>query len=166
MNLKTWGLVASYISAIVVANLLTANKAPLMFDWLGQHWVVTWGTFFVGATFFLRDGVQLALGRAKTYAAIAVALGINVALSRHYNDLMWITVASAAAFALSETLDTEVFTRLDGSLGKRIAVSGVLGGTLDSAVFAVIGLSPLTTGSCRGSFCGRRSSLRSSSSAR
>jgi uncharacterized PurR-regulated membrane protein YhhQ (DUF165 family) len=90
--------------------------------------------------------VQLALGRAKTYAAIAVALGINVALSRHYNDLMWITVASAAAFALSETLDTEVFTRLHGSLGKRIAVSGVLGGTLDSAVFAVIGLSPLTTG--------------------
>jgi hypothetical protein len=32
MNLKTWGLVASYISAIVIANLLTANKAPLMFD--------------------------------------------------------------------------------------------------------------------------------------
>jgi uncharacterized PurR-regulated membrane protein YhhQ (DUF165 family) len=148
LKLKPLGLVLipCYIAAIVVANIVTANEPPLMFDWLGQHWIVTWGTFFIAATFFLRDGVQIAFGRRGAYAAIAAALIANLAMSSHYANLAWIVAASCIAFALSETLDTETFTRLRGSLGKRIAVSGVLGGTLDSIVFAVIGLSPLTTG--------------------
>jgi uncharacterized PurR-regulated membrane protein YhhQ (DUF165 family) len=142
------GLIALpvYVLAIVVANVVTANVVPLQFDWLGQHWVVTWGTFLVALTFFLRDAVQLAFGRLVAYGAIAVALLANLAMSTHYDDLMWVVVASCAAFALSETLDTEVFTRMQRGLGERIALSGVAGGTLDSVVFAIIGLSPLTTG--------------------
>lgn len=145
---KPLGIIAipAYIAAIVIANIVTASEAPLTFDWLGQHWVVTWGTFLIAATFFLRDAVQLAVGRRGAYAAIAVALIANLVLSRVYADLAWITAASCLAFALSETLDTEVFTRLRGNLAKRVAISGVLGGTLDSAVFAIVGLSPLTTG--------------------
>lgn len=135
-----------YLAAIVVANVLTATKVPIEFDALGQTWVVTWGTFFIAATFVLRDAVQLAFGRAVAYGTIAVALAINVALSLHYDNLMWIVVGSAVAFAVSETIDTEVFTRLSGSIARRIAVSGVIGGTIDSILFAVIALSPLTTG--------------------
>lgn len=138
-------IVPAYIAAIVVANIVTANETPIMFDWLGQRWVVTWGTFFIAATFFLRDGVQLAFGRRGAYLAIAVALLANLAMSSHYENLAWIVAASCIAFGLSETLDTEVFTRLRGRLAKRVAISGVFGGTLDSVVFALIGLSPLTT---------------------
>jgi uncharacterized PurR-regulated membrane protein YhhQ (DUF165 family) len=77
---------------------------------------------------------------------IGVALGANVALSAYYSDLLWITIASGAAFAFSEATDTEIFTRLKERLAMRVAVSGVIGGTLDSIIFALIGLSPLTTG--------------------
>lgn len=148
MSLKAWGLIVAplYIAAIVAANILTAHEPPLVFDWLGQTWVVTWGTFLIAATFFLRDGVQIAFGRATAYAMVGLALVVSVVLSRYYGDLLWVTIGSAAALAVSETLDTEVFTRLRGSISKRVAVSGVVGGTLDSIVFAVIGLSPLTTG--------------------
>lgn len=135
-----------YLAAIVAANVLTATQPPIEFDALGQHWVVTWGTFFIAATFVLRDAVQLAFGRSVAYATIAVALAVNVALSLHYGDLMWIVVGSAVAFAVSETLDTEVFTRMGGGVGRRVAVSGIVGGTVDSILFAVLALSPLTTG--------------------
>lgn len=146
MTIRSAAVAALYLAAIVAANVLTATLAPLQFDWLDQHWAITWGTFFVAVTFFLRDAVQLEQGRRFAYGCIAVALLSTVILSRAYADLLWITAASAVAFAISETLDTEVFTRLRGSIAKRVAVSGVLGGTLDSLVFAVIGLSPLTTG--------------------
>ena len=133
-------------AAIAAANFATANWAPLTFEWLGQFWVVTWGTFFIAATFFLRDTVQLKYGRRVAYYALAGALAVNVVLSFFYGDLIWVTVGSAAAFLVSETLDTEVFTRYHASIRKRVLLSGVLGGTIDSAVFAVVGLSPLTTG--------------------
>lgn len=139
-------LIAAYIAAVVIANIVTANWLPIQFDWLGQHWVVTWGTFFIAATFVLRDAVQVTFGRRTAYAAIGVALATNAAMSMHYNNLAWVVASSCLAFAISESLDTEVFTRLRGSLGKRVAVSGLFGGTLDSIVFAVVGLSPLTTG--------------------
>lgn len=135
-----------YLSAIVAANVLTATQPPLIASLLGQTWVVTWGTFLAAATFFLRDAVQVTLGRAAAYLTVVAALLVTVALSHYYGDLAWVTAGSAIAFALSETLDTEVFTRLRGGIGKRVAVSGLLGGTLDSVVFALVGLSPLTTG--------------------
>ena len=136
----------AYLAAIVTANVVTATQPPITFDWLGQFWVVTWGTFAIAATFLLRDAVQVAFGRSAAYATIGLALGLNAALSLHYGDLAWITAGSVIAFALSETLDTEVFTRWRGSISSRVAISGVLGGTLDSVVFAVVALSPLTTG--------------------
>jgi uncharacterized PurR-regulated membrane protein YhhQ (DUF165 family) len=138
--------VALLLGCIVAANVLTANEPPLTFDWLGQTWVVTWGTFFIAATFVLRDAIQLEAGRRAAYAVIGGALALNVALSLHYDDLLWVTVGSAVAFAISESLDTEVFSRLRASVPKRVAVSGVVGGTVDSVAFALIALSPLTTG--------------------
>lgn len=138
--------IVAYLATIVVANIVTATQAPIEFDWLGQHWLVTWGTFAIAATFFLRDAVQLAYGRTVAYVTIGVALVLNAAMSLHYDDLAWITAGSVLALAISETTDTETFTRWRGSLRSRVALSGVVGGTLDSVVFAVVALSPLTTG--------------------
>lgn len=135
-----------YIAAIIIANVLTANQIPIEFQFLGQTWIVTWGTFFIAATFFLRDAVQVLMGRTAAYMAIAVALAANIVLSVHYDNLLWITIGSALAFATSETLDTEIFTRLRERLAARVAFSGVAGGTVDSIIFALVGLSPLTTG--------------------
>lgn len=145
MRYLYWASVPLYLAAIIAANIITAHEPPLVFEWLGQTWVVTWGTFLIAATFFLRDTVQLAFGRRVAYISIATALLVTVALSRSFDDLLWVTAASAIAFAVSETLDTEVFTRLRAELSTRIAVSGVAGGFIDSMLFAVIGLSPLTT---------------------
>lgn len=138
--------IVAYLATIVAANVATATQPPIEFDALGEHWLVTWGTFAIAATFFLRDAVQLAYGRAVAYMTIGAALALNAAMSLHYDDLAWITAGSVLALAISETTDTEVFTRWRGNLRARIAISGVIGGTLDSVVFAVVALSPLTTG--------------------
>jgi uncharacterized PurR-regulated membrane protein YhhQ (DUF165 family) len=59
---------------------------------------------------------------------------------------MLIVVASAITFALSETLDTEVYTRLKMSMAGRVFFSGTVGGIVDSAVFVIIGISPIGAG--------------------
>jgi len=140
--MKALGFGVLYISSIVAANVLTAHTAPLVFG----IFVVTSGTWLIAATFPLRDAVQLHTSRAFSYAAIVLALVCSAATSRALGDTLAITGASALSFALSETLDTEAFTRLRGSLGRRVAFSGLVSGTLDSAVFCAIGLSPLGAG--------------------
>jgi uncharacterized PurR-regulated membrane protein YhhQ (DUF165 family) len=44
--------------------------------------------------------------------------------------------------AISESLDTEIFTRLKAEVSKRIACSGTVGSLFDSLIFAVVGLIP------------------------
>lgn len=139
-------IVALYIAAIAAANVLTATLAPLLWHVDGQLVAIPIGTFAIGLTFFLRDFVQLRHGIRVAYAAIVAALLVNLALSLHYGDLLAITLASAAAFAVSESADTLVYSRVDGRLGPRILISGLVSCPLDSAIFVVFGLSPLTTG--------------------
>ena len=59
---------------------------------------------------------------------------------------MWVVFASAVTFAISETTDTEIYTRLKLPMSLRVLYSGLVGGFLDSAIFVVIGLSPLGAG--------------------
>lgn len=135
-------LFLAYTLVVVAANLVTASTMPAEIG----PFLVTWGTWFIGATFILRDALQLAAGRGVAYLAILTALGASAVASYWLGDLLWITVGSAVAFAISETTDTEIFTRLKVRLSGRIAVSGLVGGTLDSVAFALIALSPWTTG--------------------
>jgi uncharacterized PurR-regulated membrane protein YhhQ (DUF165 family) len=139
-------IVAVYVAAIAAANVLTAKYAPLLLHLDGQVVAIPIGTFAIGFTFFLRDLVQRRYGLRVAYAAIVLALGVNLALSVHYADLLAITLASAGAFAVSESADTLVYTLSGGRLGPRILVSGLVSCPLDSAIFVVFGLSPLTTG--------------------
>lgn len=131
-----------YIAAIVAANVITARTTPADIG----PFLVTWGTWIVGVTFVLRDLMQLAIGRAWCYAVIAVALVISAGASVLLGDTLAITAASAMAFAVSEALDTEIFTRLRARIPTRIALSGITASVLDSAIFATIGLSPLWSG--------------------
>lgn len=131
-----------YILAVVISNFLAAYFMPLE---LGVF-LIPWGTFFIGLTFVFRDLVQLQLGRTKTYYVIAIALLISIAMSIFYGDMFFVTLASALSFLFSEVADTEIFTRFKVGFYKRIMASGIVGGIIDSAVFIVIGLSPIFTG--------------------
>lgn len=134
--------IIAYIASIVLANLLTAHYAPAE---LGPF-LVTWGTWLIGATFILRDLVQRAHGRRIAYQAIAAALIASAATSHLLGDTTWITVASALAFLVSESTDTEIYSRLRARFSTRILVSGLVASPLDTVIFAIVGLSPLTTG--------------------
>lgn len=136
------GIIVAYIAVIAVANVVTASFAPLHFGVI----IIPVGTFIVGVTFVLRDFVQNIIGRRATYVVISVSLIISAVTSYLLGDTLFITAASALSFAISEALDTEVYSRLKATLTKRVLYSGIIGGTADSVVFVIIGLSPLGAG--------------------
>jgi queuosine precursor transporter len=135
-------IILVYVACVAAANIVTATTEPLFF--LG--FVVTWGTFFAGATFVLRDLVQRGYGRGIAYAAIGAGLAVSAAFSLVYHDALPIAVGSLVAFAVSESLDTEVFTRVPWSFSGRVVLSGLVGGLIDTALFVIIALSPLWSG--------------------
>lgn len=135
-------IIALYITAIIIANIITATLAPIQLSFL----TIPAGTVLIGLTFLLRDAVQYKYGRTGAYKTILTGLICSILFSVFNGDILWISLASAASFLVSETVDTEVYTRLRSSLFKKVLLSGLLGGSVDSILFAVIGLSPLTTG--------------------
>jgi uncharacterized PurR-regulated membrane protein YhhQ (DUF165 family) len=135
-------LIVLYLAVIAAANLITSKYDPIFWGKL----IIPAGSFLIGATFILRDLVQHAVGRRNTYLAIGAAMVLSAAMSLSLAQTLWITAASAAAFLVSESADTEIFTRLKLPLSLRVLYSGVVGGALDSVLFVLIGLSPLFTG--------------------
>lgn len=131
-----------YLISIVIANVVTARFAPLN---LGMF-IVPMGTLFVGATFIFRDLVQNKYGRKKTYLFIFTALILSALVSYMLGDTLMIVAASALSFVIAETADTEIYTRLKLPLAWRVFYSGIVGGLLDSAIFIILGLSPLGAG--------------------
>jgi queuosine precursor transporter len=134
--------IALYLIAIIAANIITAAFAPLVFG----AFIVPMGTFLIGATFILRDLVQRKYGRKLTYAFIVVALALSAISSYLLGDTLAIVGASAVSFLIAETTDTEIYTRIKLSLASRVFYSGLVGGLLDSAIFVVVGLSPIGAG--------------------
>lgn len=128
-----------YLIGIVSANVITAAFAPLNIG----IFIVPMGTFLIGATFILRDLVQNKYGRRKTYLFIGFALLLSAVVSYLLKDTLLIVTASAVSFALSESSDTEIYTRLRLPMAWKVFYSGLVGGFLDSVVFVIIGLSPL-----------------------
>jgi queuosine precursor transporter len=128
-----------YLFSIVTANVVTAAFAPFQ---LGLF-IIPMGTFLIGATFIFRDLVQNKYGRKKTYLFIATALILSGIVSFLLGDTLIIVLASALSFAIAETADTEIYTRLNLPMSWRVFYSGIVGGLLDSVIFVIIGLSPL-----------------------
>lgn len=131
--------VTIYLLSIVIANVLAAKFAPLN---LGLF-IIPWGTFFIGITLVMRDMVQNVYGRKKTYGFIALALVLSAITSHLLGDALWIVFASVCSFIISETADTEIYTRFKIPFVKRVFYSGVVSGFLDSSVFVIVGISPL-----------------------
>ncbi|MFD1850638.1 VUT family protein [Oceanobacillus bengalensis] len=131
-----------YLISIVSANVITAAFMPLE---LGMF-IIPMGTFLIGATFIFRDLVQNKYGRGKTYLFILTALVLSGVVSFLLGDSLMIVTASAISFIISETADTEIYTRLKLPIVWRVFYSGIVGGLLDSVVFVIVGLSPLGAG--------------------
>ena len=130
-----------YLSIIVASNVITAMFPPIsLFNGL---LLIPTGSVFVGVTFILRDFVQIKHGKRITYAVIGVATILSAAISWIVGDTAFIATASVIAFLVSESMDTEIFSRMKKSFVWRIAVSGIVGGIADSLVFVVLGLSPI-----------------------
>jgi len=120
-----------YIIAIIAANVLTSAFPPIPV----LSFLIPVGTLLIGFTFIMRDFVQIKHGRVKTYGVIVTALLLSAAATYSMGDGLRIVMASALSFALSEFMDTEVFTRMKAKLPKRVAVSGTIGSVIDSVVF-------------------------------
>lgn len=131
-----------YLAAIIIANVITAAFAPLQVG----PFLVPYGTWFIGATLILRDFIQRKYGRKTAYIAIISALVLSAISSKLLGDTLVITVASAISFLLSESADTEIYTRFKVSFLKKVFASGIISGILDSVIFVIVGLSPLFSG--------------------
>ena len=132
-------MIVAYTLVIVVANILTSMFPPIEVFGI----IIPCGSFLIGVTFFLRDFIQLRIGKTNVYKLIVLAAVISGFISLGIGDALNVTVASVISFFVSEALDTEVFTRLNVSIKKRVVVSGLVGGTLDSIIFIVLALSPI-----------------------
>ncbi|MBQ4899866.1 VUT family protein [Paenibacillus sp. Marseille-P2973] len=132
-------VVLCYLLAIVSANVVTASTVPFQFG----IFIVPAGTFIIGLTFILRDFVQSLIGKKKTYYTISCAIVLSAISSYALGDTLWIVFASILTFLVSETTDTEIYSRLRLPFAWRVAYSGIVGGFLDSIIFVVVGLSPL-----------------------
>jgi hypothetical protein len=128
-----------YLLSIVTANVVTAAFPPIHVG----LFIVPMGTLLIGATFVFRDLVQNKYGRVKTYYFIATALVLSAVISFLLGDTLYVVLASTFSFLLSESSDTEIYSRLRVSMAWRVFYSGLVGGLLDSVVFVVIGLSPI-----------------------
>lgn len=131
-----------YLISIVIANVATAALMPLEFG----IFIIPVGTLFAGATFIFRDLVQNRYGRKKTYMFIVIALVLSATVSFILGDTLAIVAASALAFIIAESADTEIYSRLKVSFVWRVFYSGIVGGILDSAVFVIVGMSPIGAG--------------------
>lgn len=128
-----------YLLSIILANVITARFAPLELGPL----IIPYGTLFIGLTLVMRDMVQNRFGRQQTYILIGVALLLSALTSHLLGDQLWIVFASTLSFIVSETADTEIYTRFKLPFVKRVLFSGVVAGFLDSSLFVIIGIGPL-----------------------
>jgi len=131
--------IAIYLLSIILANVITARFVPFEIGPL----IIPYGTLFIGLTLVMRDMVQNRFGRFKTYLLIGIALILSALSSYLLGDALWVVFASTLSFIVSETADTEIYTRFKLPFVKRVFYSGVVAGFLDSTIFVIIGIGPL-----------------------
>lgn len=120
--------VSGYVAATLAANVTTSRYGLIP---VGFGLVATAGTYFAGLVLALRDVVHDLAGRATVYGCIAVG-----ALASATTAGPRLAVASAVAFAVSETVDLLVYTplRRKGWI-RAVLASNVVGAIADTWVF-------------------------------
>src|SRR5699024_1683977 len=113
-----------YLLSIILANVITARFAPMEIGPL----IIPYGTLLIGLTLVMRDMVQNRFGRLQTYLLIGLALVLSAISSHLLGDPLWIVFASTLSFIISETADTEIYTRFKLPFVKRVMFSGVVAG--------------------------------------
>lgn len=130
-------LIVGYIATIPIANWMIGNvgticvpNGPCLIP-VGFGMNAPSGVLMVGLALVLRDMVQEYFG--KTWSIVAIALG---AVLSYILANPFIAVASFAAFFTSEILDFLVYSKIrEKGRPIAIAISGLFGAVLDSAVF-------------------------------
>jgi uncharacterized PurR-regulated membrane protein YhhQ (DUF165 family) len=132
------GLVVAtaYIGSVVMANWACAHWAALL---LGPVTVPA-GTLWTGVTFTLRDLLHESLDTRDVITAIAAGTGLSWVLATPQ-----ITVANVVAFAVSETIDSALYTLLRGESPLRAVLgSNIAGPLVDSVLFVPLAFGSFT----------------------
>lgn len=126
-----------YIATIPAANWLVAHYGAVP---VGLGYVAPAGVYAVGIALVLRDLAREAAGRA----AVLMAITVGVILSYLLADPR-LAFASAAAFALSETLDFLAYEPMrERGLLLAMGVSNAVGLLADSLLFLWLAFGSLT----------------------
>lgn len=137
MQFKSIATLAAFIATIPAANWMIGNvgtvcvpNGPCLIP-VGFGMMAPSGVLLIGLALVLRDAVHRQLGAAWSFAAIAAGGAVSFFVSPPA-----LAAASAAAFLLSETLDLMVYAPLARRrLALAVLASGVVGATVDSALF-------------------------------
>jgi len=128
--------VAAYAATIPIANWMIGNvgecnpHGPCLVP-VGFGLMAPSGVLMIGAALVLRDAVHSLLGWKWAVAAILA----GAALSFQFSPTA-LVMASVSAFLLSELADFAVYAPLRHKrLVAAVAVSGLVGAAIDSAVF-------------------------------
>lgn len=128
MNLRAIGILAAYIATIPAANFAVTHYGLVP---VGLGYTAPAGVYVVGIALVLRDLAREAAGRAAILAAIAVGTVLSFWLANPQ-----LAVASAAAFAIAETMDFAVYEPLrQRGLITAMAASNAVGILADSLIF-------------------------------
>lgn len=135
----------AYLATIPAANWLIGNAGTVCIPGgpclipVGFGLSAPSGVLMIGAALVLRDVVQQLLG--LKWALIAIAAGVVLSALVAPPALV---LASAAAFAIAETLDLAVYTPLrERNLPLAVVASGLVGALADSAAFLLIAFGSL-----------------------
>lgn len=127
-TLTAVGLTTAYIATIPAANWAVAHYGAVP---VGFGLAAPAGVYAVGVALVLRDLAREAAGRAAVVAAIAVGALLSWLLASPA-----LALASAAAFAVSETLDFAVYEPLrKRGLATAVLASNAVGLAADSLIF-------------------------------
>lgn len=139
---------ALYVGAIVAANVLTANLGLVP---VGFGLLATAGTYAAGFALLARDFVQRHAGIRWALSAVIVGIVLSWFLATPA-----LALASAAAFACAELVDTALFTivRRRGFI-RAALLSCMASAPIDTFVFLAIAGFPLTWQTVLGQFIGK-----------
>lgn len=146
MSRRSWlsiGLIAAYIGAVVLANVLTTKLGLVP---AGFGLVVTAGTYCAGLVLVVRNAVQEAAGRWWVIACIVAGAALSFFLGSGR-----IAIASGITFFIAEALDMTVYTWLRRKGWRRAVIAGTwTGAVLDTLLFLSLAGFPLTATSVGG----------------
>lgn len=139
-----WVCLAGFIACIFLANYAITHWGTVPFPG-GPHTVTLLGltapsgVLFVGLSFSLRDGAQMALGKWWILGAIVTGAALSYLVAPS------LALASGAAFLLGEGFDWAVYTPLieREHTTAAIVASNTAGSAVDTLVFLWLAFSSL-----------------------